>query len=44
MEVKLLQRKLQWMGYLKTNISGTYDADTKNAIFAFQVDQGILQT
>lgn len=44
MEVKLLQRKLQWMWYLKTNVSGTYDADTKNALFVFQIDQGILQS
>ena len=42
MEVKLLQRKLQWMGYYKKNISGIYDEYTKSSIFAFQVDKKIL--
>lgn len=44
MEVKLLQRKLQWMGYYKKNISGIYDEYTKSSIFAFQVDKKILSS
>lgn len=42
-EVKLLQRKLQWLGYYEDRISGTYDTTTSQAIFAFQLDMGILQ-
>jgi 3D (Asp-Asp-Asp) domain-containing protein len=43
LEVKLLQRKLQWMGYYKTQITGTYDEPTKAAIFQFQIDKKILK-
>ncbi|USN55579.1 MAG: peptidoglycan-binding protein [Candidatus Peribacteria bacterium] len=42
-EVKLLQRKLQWLGYYEDLVSGTYDTQTMQAVYAFQLDQGILQ-
>jgi hypothetical protein len=43
MEVKILQRKLQWMWYYNKQITGIYDEATKAAIFQFQIDTKILK-
>lgn len=43
-EIRILQRKLQWLGHLDKNetISGIYDRKTIEAIFTFQKEKGIL--
>jgi peptidoglycan hydrolase-like protein with peptidoglycan-binding domain len=41
-EVKLLQRKLQRLGYYKKEITGVYDLNTLAAVFALQLEHGIV--
>lgn len=44
-EVRVLQRKLQWLGYYSAaeDISGVYDEETIRAVFAFQLHEGIIE-
>ncbi len=41
-EVKMLQRKLQWLGFYTDPISGVYDTTTAQAVYAFQLHHKLL--
>jgi peptidoglycan hydrolase-like protein with peptidoglycan-binding domain/3D (Asp-Asp-Asp) domain-containing protein len=41
-EVKMLQRKLQWLGFYTDPISGIYDTTTAQAVYAFQLHHKLL--
>lgn len=42
-EIKMLQRKLQWLGYMPQPISGIYDQDTADAVYALQKEYGLVK-
>jgi peptidoglycan hydrolase-like protein with peptidoglycan-binding domain len=43
-DVERLQTYLQQLGYYQGGITGTYGDETRQAVFAFQVSQGILDS